>query len=251
MLSVVTLTVALAGARAYYVKPHKTVNHADTLVAEPNIIYDAKLLTRFNEVMQKCNQQQDTITMRGTMTIVDKADTALKMNNVPFIMCHKANNLYYKLGQTETYNGEGVYLFIDHKAKSILISAQQPVVDNSVFKLTKGLADALNFESYQLTSQVKDSVETLTLSNEHHVSCKQYSVSYTTGELSFKRFFIRLSNPEEPLRKDNEKIIDVRINHWLKQAQINNYFSAQNVIENTGGKWKLKPKFAQYQLLQM
>lgn len=113
------------------------------------------------------------------------------------------------------------------------------------------MRSALKSEQYQLSGEQKANIQTITLLNEHHISCKEYTLSYDIRNWRITHIHARLSNFEYPLRKDKEKILDVAISRWDTEANISQYLLAGQVIKRRGAGWGLTGKFTRYQLIRM
>lgn len=247
MMTASLLTWAIQ--KKYFNAPKRAVKVlADSIPKDP--VYNKALLAKFQALCKKYDTVQQNYTLEGVMNIENKADTAGRMSNVDFLCCREGNAFYYRLGQTETINANGLYLYIDNQAKTILISAQKTVLEKNGPKAFAQLGASLKGEYYQLLSQTNGASQTITLLNEQHVSCKQYSVTFDTLNLKMKRIYVRLSNAQEPLRKDNEQVIDVSVSRWDDTADIRKYVSKAGIVKRVGEEWKLAEKYADYNLIK-
>lgn len=170
---------------------------------------------------------------------------------VYFLFCKQGDEYYYRLGSTTTLNEKGAYLYIDNQNKRILVSGQKQVAyDNGV----KGFGDLganIKFEHYRPESKVSGNEETISLTNPHHISCKQYAITFDQRNMKIKRLYLRLSNLSDPLRTDNEKIISVSITKWTKTAVLSKYLTKEQVIQSVRGEWETTDEFKQYRLTKM
>jgi hypothetical protein len=211
---------------------------------------DKELLDKFGIMCKKIRDVKGNCTLAGVINIEDHANPAAKMENVGFIFCKRGDDFYYQIGKTATINADGVYIFIDHGAKKIMLSQKKQVVYNAL----EGLGDIganIKAEHYKLVSKIKGDEQTISLINEHHISCKQYSLTFGKRDMKIKSLYLRLSNPQDPLRTDNEKIVNVRISEWDGSAELTKYLSKNNVIKNVNGRWKTVEGFKNYELIKM
>jgi hypothetical protein len=220
-------------------------------VAEEKISYDPVLLKKFEALTQKMDAIRD-YSCSGSISAADHADSTEIIQNVPFEICKVGPRFYYRLGHTETINKPGMSLSIDHDAKKILIRTGSNGNQNSSFNPMKPeqLIQLFQSEEYQLKRSINGSIETLSLVNLKHISCKEYSVSIDTISRMPARFFTRLTNTDEPERTDNEKVIDVRITKWGNTSQIAQYTKTENKVIKEAGRWKAVGELAGYQVIQ-
>ncbi len=222
----------------------------DTLYKEP--VYSKALFTKFETLCKKYDTLRKNYTLAGVINTIDKADTMHKANNaLVFLFCKQGNDFYYRSGKTETINANGLYLYIDHQVKTIMLAEQKPIVFENGLSSMTSLAANLKSEDYKLSSNAHGVNQTINLINEHHISCKQYSVSFDTLNMQINRIYARLTNLNEPLRKDNEKIVDVRITEWNNIADLKKYRLGTSVVKKQNNEWKAIDAFADYQLIKM
>ena len=212
---------------------------------------DKTLLAKFELLCKKMNNVGDNYTLAGEININDKTDPAGKMNHVGFLFCKQGDEFYYRLGNTVTMNEGGVYLFIDNHTKRIMISGKKQVVYDGGLKQLANLGANIQSENYRMISKTTGDEQTISLINEHHISCKQYSLTFNKHSMQIKRLYMRLSNFNDPLRTDNEKIVDVAISRWDASADISKYPTKNSVIKNVNGDWKTAEGFKNYRLIKM
>lgn len=209
------------------------------------------LLQKFALLCQKIRDVKGDYTLAGVITISDRANPAENMDRVPFLFCKSGSEYYYQLGTTTTLNESGNYIYIDHRNKRILVSGQKPLVYDSGVKGLGDLGAQLKFEHYKVESKISGGDETISLTNEHHISCKQYAIMFDRRSMKIKKLYLRLSNLSDPLRTDNEKIISVSITEWTKTAVLSKYLMKEQVIRSVRGEWETTAPFKQYRLTKM
>jgi hypothetical protein len=229
--------------------------------AAPIIIYgdtikrqagaDQKLLNVFESLCKKLSNVKGNYTIAGTISITDYANPTGNMKDVGFLFCKQVEDFYYKLGTTVTLNEQGAYIFIDYQHKAIMLSEKKQVAYDAALKSFGDIGANIKSENYKLISKINGNEQTLSLINEHHISCKQYSITFNRHTLKIKKLHMRLSNLNDPLRTDNEKIVDVNINQWENTADITKYLTKNSVIRNVGGKWEIVNAFKNYRLIKM
>jgi hypothetical protein len=240
MLSALTSTA--------WARPLKSPGRPDTAALKAP---DKALVARFAAVCRNLADVPKNYTVAGNMTISNKAHPADNMKQVPFLFCKLGSSFYYQLGTTVTVNEQGLYLFIDRRAKSIILSQQKPVAYDTGWKQFADLGASIRDEHYQASDHRNGENETITLVNEQHVSCKQYAVTFNRHTMRILRLFLRLSNIDDPLNRDKEKTIEVTFLRWSNAADISKYLSPAQVVESAGKGWKTQKAFKQYRLVQM
>jgi hypothetical protein len=212
---------------------------------------DSVLVKKLATLCHNLRTVATNFTQAGVITITDKAAKDHQTENLDFIFCKRGDQFYYKLGNAVMLNESGIYLYIDLKNKTILITPQKPVVYDAVLKRFADLAATLKSEKYTISSSESGNEQTISLLNEHHITCKQYALTFDKQSLKISKLYIRLTNISAPLRTDNEKIITARINRWDDTANLNEFLTATKVIKTVKGRWILADTFKNYQLVNM
>jgi hypothetical protein len=200
---------------------------------------------------KKISNVSGNYTIGGIIDINDEANPADKITHAAFLFSKKSDKFYYRLGATVSINQPGIYLYIDNQAKSIMVSPQKQVLFDTGLK---GLADMganIKSENYKIVSRVTGDDQTITLINEHHISCKEYAITFNRHNMRIKRLYMRLTNFNDPLRTDNEKIVDVTISQWNNKADMTKNLSANSVVKSVNGKWMTLNGYKIYRLITM
>jgi len=246
------MLVAMAGINpafcrhSLFLRPQKM---KDTISLAP--APDKALLDKFNLLCKKMADVQGDYTLGGVINIVDKANPADKMDHVEFLFCKKGDEFYYKLGETLSLNEQGSYIYIDKPSKRVLLSSQKQVAYDPGFRQFADMTATIKSENYHLVSTINGNEQTISLINEHHISCKQYSLTFDKRSMMIKRLYMRLTDFAEPTRKDKEKIVDVSISRWDRTADLGMYLSKNKVIKKFNGRWKTVNEFRDYQLVKI
>ncbi len=215
-------------------------------------VYDQQLLNKFEKLLARYDTLKTNYTIAGSITAVDKADTGKKMmRDVPFFYCKQGDSFDYRMGEAEIINANGLFIKIDRQEKSIILSAQKKIVDSQGQQMIQGLSAGLRSEQYNLVSRENGGQETISLINEHHITCKQYSVTFDTAGMKIDRIYMRLTNIQDPLRKDNEKIVDMKISRWESTTDFEKYGFEGRVLEHHGNVIKPIAEYSTYRLIRM
>jgi len=215
------------------------------------IHYDAALLKKLDTLNKLFDINRRTYAYSGTISVADKTDTSKSVKKLSFTFCKNNSDVYYKLGDTESFNGDNMYLYLDHKNKKVLITAMKKLQAFPLFDINKFKA-TLGSEQYELLSTANGKLQTIKLVNEHHVSCKEYSVTFDTTSYKVTRVRSRLTNLAKPYDKTYDKIIDVELTDFSdKGVNIISYLNRDNIIEKSGTAWKLTPAYKDYELIKL
>jgi hypothetical protein len=238
---------ALIGEQNVYA--YKMVRKQDTVKQAPDP--DKALLSKFKMLIRKIGDVEGNYTLAGVINIVDHANPKERMDNVKFLFCKHGDEFYYRLGTIATINEKGVYIYIDYQTKRIIVSDEKSVTREAGLKAFGDLGMNIKSENYRLESKIRGNEQTISLINEHHISCKQYTISFDKRTMAIKRLYMRLSDFNEPLRTDNEKVVDVSIAEWDGNADLTKYPSKGDIVKNVNGGWKAVDAFKNYQIVKM
>jgi len=249
LLCVSAITWAIQHRYFKHVQKQQLPKAAIVKFATP--VYDKALFDKFEQLSRKYDTIKQNYTVKGFITMIDKADTTTQMKNVDFVLCKKGNALYYKLGTTETINEDGVYLYIDHAGKRILVTQQKQIGNADAMQNLTRIAATLKSEYYNMTGSVKNGIQTISFTNEHHITCKQYTVSYDTLNNEIKHIYTRLTNFRDPLNKNKDKIMDMYLSEWDDKALITTYTLPGEIVKSEGKKWKKTKAYENYELISI
>jgi hypothetical protein len=218
---------------------------------QPTSQPDKAILEKFDKVWKHMPDVKKNYTMAGTINVNDKAMPANDIKTISFLFCKQADDFYYKLGTTISINRDGAYLNIDNESKRIMVSEKKQVIyDNGLKDLTE-MSEKIKGEHYTLTDKTEGSQETIAFLNEKHATCKYYEITFDKKTFAIRRLFMRLTNAHDPLRTDNEKIMDVHISRWERAADISNYPGVSSFIRLVKGQWTPVNEYKNYQLVKM
>lgn len=212
---------------------------------------DPALLSKFELLCKQVGNTDGNYTLGGVINITDPSNPKANLNHIGFLFCKQGDEFYYRLGQTETVNEQDVSLYIDHPAKRILVSPKKKVVYDIGLQQFGEMGKHIRDEQYQLQSKITGDEQTLMLVNEHHISCKQYAIVFNRQTLKIKRLYLRLTDFNNPLRADRDKIVDVSITTWEHVANLAQYLTKNKVIKNVNGVWGTVGAYKGYRLIKI
>jgi hypothetical protein len=211
---------------------------------------DQVLVAKFEQVCRQFSNFKGNYTLAG---IINISGVALPMKNIPFRFCKQGKEFYYLLGKTITLNESGCNLYIDRQSKSILVSRQKEIryQENAMSQFGK-LAEKISSENYTISNRITGSQQTISLVNEHHVSCKEYTVTFNKATLKISRLYMRLSSLDAPgTTAGRDKIVDVAVTEWSHTANLRSYLSVAKVAVLQNGNWIARNEFKNYHVVQM
>jgi hypothetical protein len=214
------------------------------------ITYDTVLLKKFADISKAFNVQKDVVTYSGVVNVNDGADSTNNVKALNFYYSRNGSNYYYKNGSTETLNAQGLYIYIEHDRKRILIAKQKEVQTAPLPDMTN-VPDKLRSERYRLVDKMNGGYETIALLNEHHITCKEYAITFDTLHHQLNTVITRLSCFADPLNKKKDKVISMTINQYESRADAANFPDKSNTVLKDGDGWKLTAKYSNYELISL
>jgi len=215
-----------------------------------HIAYDTALVKKFSDECKRFNMQSDPLTYSGIINITDGADTADHINNMRFLYSRIGNDYYFKNGDNETLNAQGVYLYIEHAQKRILISKQKEIPKAPLPDMS-GIADKMQSEHYSMQDKKNGGYETIALLNEHHITCKEYAITFDTLSQKMHSVTMRLSFFSDPLNKKKDKVISMVVNRYENKADVSVFPDKNKIVERNNDGWKLTDLYKGYKLIQI
>jgi len=208
---------------------------------------DTAKIALLKNVYSKLNLNKSEFLIVGSMTARNGADTTGRLNNSPYVFSRKGTSFYFKLGTTESINAKGLYVYVDHKMKKVLLSKEKEI-SGFVMPELETILKTVGEEGFQLKSTINGANECINLSNPYHLSCKEYAVRFNKLTLKPNQLYVRLSNAEDPENNDKDNVIDFRIERSSVISEIGAY-TARNIVVKGNRGWSLGPGFKNYELI--
>ncbi len=226
------------------------VRHAVTpATREEPIIYDSVQLRKFIKTIHSLDFNQKECTYSGVVNLEDGNDTTNNVKNLEFLFSRSGSNYYYKLGNIDIIYHDGINVYVQHDQHKIVLSGQainvKPPLDN-IGIIEKGLQS----EHYTLRHSSNGSRETLSLVNEHHISCKEIAVTLDTVSGKLTRLYTRTTDFGSPADQHKDRIMDVKITEIKSRANMELYPSWQRFVRKSDGKWQVTEAYQNYELIQ-
>ncbi|EDM35225.1 hypothetical protein PBAL39_13372 [Pedobacter sp. BAL39] len=220
---------------------------ADTLgVAAP----DTALVRLFTKVSAGLDPNRKEFLLTGVLDVVNGADSTDNMNRADYLFSKKGKEFYFKLGQTEVFNLKSFYLFIDHAQKKVILSKQKQINAGNVMPDLQQMIAQIQGEGFEVSRIQTEGNEQITLSNPHHLSCKEFSLAFDETTLKPALLRFRLSDGEEPENKKRDQVLNLRIMESATKSDLERYAS-KKVVEQKDRHWVLSEEYKAYDLITM
>ncbi|WP_316815866.1 hypothetical protein [Pedobacter nyackensis] len=209
---------------------------------------DTAKVALLKRVYSKLNLNKSEFLITGSMSAKNGADTTDRLKNAQYVFSRKGTSFYFKMGATETFNANGIYLYVDHGMKKVLLAKEKQVVSGFAMPELSTVLKTVTEEGFRLNSTINGENERISFTNPDHLSCKEYSVTFNKQSLAPSKLYVRLSDGEEPENNKKDNVIDFRIQRSSTDSEIARYI-AQNIVIKGNKSWSLGPAFKNYELI--
>lgn len=246
----ITLTalavVAMTGVMKFSAKKAEgqMLNHAPIVEKAT----DKQLLKQYAQLLSSIDPSRTEYLQMGSIKVLQEKDSTVLSPEMSFVVVRKNNDCYYRLGATETYNLRGVYVYVNHSTKKVMLSKQKQMAGTS-FNLAK-FPKRFQDEGYQLSSFIKGSKRQIRLVNPAHLIYKEYSLSYDTVTHKVTEIFTKTANESSPESQGRGKLIYVSFSKLTNEADLKKYDPFE-VVKQKEGQWQLQQRFKGYELISM
>ncbi|WP_431294716.1 hypothetical protein [Pedobacter sp. P26] len=113
------------------------------------------------------------------------------------------------------------------------------------------LVERLREERYSVVEMpAPDGFRKISLLNLHHVTCKEYSITFNSETFKPTEVFIRLSNLDDPLNTKLDKTIFMKYSEKsdLNQAEL---LSTERIITKTDKGFKAVHAYSDYEVIEI
>ncbi|TKC55287.1 hypothetical protein FBD94_25195 [Pedobacter hiemivivus] len=255
-LKIPVLILLIAGISFFawgrYIKP-KSFPRPDAVVTEKSVDviedYDPVVLEKFAKVCAKLDAKADEFFISGIVNSVNGADSLETVVNQKYELSKKGQDFYCRFGETETINGNGTYVFVDHILKKIMVGKEKEVMGNAGLPDLSTLIRNLKSEGYQLIDKKRgDQLETINVVNDNHITCKLYSVTFNPESLAPQQISVRLSNVYAPEDKAQDKTVTIDIVKCHNKVDHNTY-GPEKIVRKKNASWIPAPAYEGYELI--
>lgn len=248
---IVTMAILLgAGAITLAVNNKMRSGPASPLKApaEKQIVYDTVLLKRFTALLQTLDFNKNSFSYAGKFNVSDGKDSSANVHDLQFLFCREGKVFYSKVGNNEVVNDKGVNIYIENDNKKIVVSNEEFRINMTMTNL-KQVVEKARSERYELVNSTSGNSGTLSLINEHHVACKELSVTYDTLTQKLNTVLLRYSDISDPLNKKKDRKVEIDISQIEPNAR--KHPEIKDIVKEEQGKFTLLPKYSAYELITL
>jgi hypothetical protein len=210
--------------------------------------YDPVVLREFEKLSEQLDFNRQNCTYAGSVNAFDGADTSVSAENLAFLFSRHSSAFYYRVGNTETIHQDGINLFIQHDLHKVVLSDNPMLVQSPTTDLS-AIEKKLNFEDYDLVSTSDGKNRTIAAVNPTHITCKELALTCDTLSGKLVGLSARFSNLADPLNKKMDRVVTMTIDEIENSSSIGKYTRLHQVIEGKPGSWRLKGRYADYELI--
>lgn len=243
LLSASAIVLAVARRPA----PAMAPKHARAQVKEA--AYDTVLLKKFSSLLQSMDFNKRSFLYEGRFNIRDGKDSSNNVKDLPFLYSKEGKAFYSKVGEDEVINSDGTNIYIEQKTKRIVFSHQEFSISPTMGNPGQ-LIQKMRSEDYSLIKSLSAGKEEISMVNEHHISCKELSVTAdTSGKL--QKVLLRYSDVTDPLNKAKDRSVEIDKIKIETDPHIGRFPGIKDVVKETGGKMVLRERYAAYELITL
>jgi len=246
--SLVMVTLAWAGKKnisAWLGSPNQT-KQSEKEKYDP---VQAALLDELSNLLTRFDSSNYTYALEGSLTVIDRKDSANAMENLPYKFYKDGARFYYRLGRTETISTDQLCLYVDHDAKRILITPAKTILQPAVMPF-KELYNHVKEEGFNLSKSIGSASALISVKNETHMSCKELSISYDTATKNIHRIFMRLPDIIDNLDSKKETWITLVIKRWEEDPDPRSFIQQNQFIKkDEHGNWIPVPAYADFDVV--
>ncbi|MES2111915.1 MAG: hypothetical protein V4577_24375 [Bacteroidota bacterium] len=213
-------------------------------------VVDTALLRKFSGLLKTMDFNKNSFTYSGKYNITDGKDTTNNIHDLFFLFCRQGKNFYSKIGNNEIINENGINVYIEHDQKKIVISHNAYQIKQGITDLGQ-LAGNIKGESYQLVNNVSGTCKKISLLNEHHITCKEMSVTYDTLTNTLSNIRLRLTDFSDPLNNKKDRAVGIDFTRLSDRSHMSSYPRIRDIIKYTNGKINAAPAYAAYELITL
>lgn len=226
----------------------KTVNVKDTV---ETISIDTVKLKLFTQAGRAIDFNADRLFISGTLSVHDGNDSSVNVNNAAYCFVKRDSNFYYKLNLVEMLNTRSYCVQTDGLQKKIMISSHKRIAPQLMFPQLEKLVEHLREERYHVVEMAApEGLRKIALINPHHVTCKEYSITFNSETFKPTEVLIRLSNLDDPLNPKMDKTISMK---YSENSNINEdaMLSIERMVTKTGKGFKAINAYSGYEVIEV
>ncbi len=241
--------VAFASAKIVANRPViKPVTVQDTV---ETINIDTAKLKLFTQAGKAIDFNADQLAISGTLTVHDGNDSSANVDNAVYCFIKKDSSFYYKMNLVEMLNTRSYCVQADGQQKKILLSPHKSINPQLMLPQMEKLVASLKEERYRVVEMpAPEGFRKISIINPHHVTCKEYSITFNSVTFKPIEVFIRLSNLDDPLNSKMDKTIFMKYSEKndLNEATL---LSVERIVAKTARGFKAVNGYSGYEVIEI
>lgn len=193
----------------------------------------------------------DTVKFVSIMGRIEAFDYADSSNNMlaDFFYTRKANEGYYRVGQSEMVSLTDGYIVVDHDVKKIFLSVAREVVNPMRMPSEKEVS-FLAKEGYDvLRDTLEGALTRISLISSTHASCREYRLTFDSAG-AIRNSFMRMTDPTALTDKSKDKVLKVDIRDWASGKVREDLLRMDRYIVSKNGMPTPAGRFQGYELIR-
>jgi hypothetical protein len=231
-------------------RPAKASAKTPVPTAAADTAYDPKLLQEFSERLRSLDLNREHCLVEARLDMIDGQDTSRTARGLSYIFCRNGKDFYCRVGEAETIHTGTRNLFIRRDLRRVVLSSRD-IPLRQPLAAPEALLRYIRNESYRLRAYTAGSKRTLSLLNEHHLACKEISLTYDTASRKLQSVMTRLTDLQNPTNPRRDRVTILRILRSAGSGRPEHYRAVSDVVQKENGKWKLTGEFAGYKLIML
>ncbi|MFD0794731.1 hypothetical protein ACFQZX_13980 [Mucilaginibacter litoreus] len=253
VLITTVLFFALAAAMAYHIRLRNTpieIASVPVHVQHLPAVCDERQLDTLRCWAGSIDLSHFTGAMEGLLTIETSGDSTADIKNMPYVICRRGNDCFYRYAGTETLNAGGRFLYIDYNQQKIAYGKQKVINATEVID-SKSLLKAMADEHYTLTASSEGRLRTMRLLNPQHIACQEYAITCDTTTGRVTRVFARISDAGGQGAGVSKRAVDLRLTSVDESAEPTDFLSIDNLLKINGKFVIAVGKYRNFQVIRI
>jgi hypothetical protein len=212
---------------------------------------DTAKLKLFTQAGKAIDFNADQLAISGTLNVHDGNDSSVNVNNAAYFFVKRDSSFYYKMNLVEMLNTKSYCVQADGQQKKIMLSSHKRINPQLMFPQLEKLVEHLREEKYSVVEMpAPEGLRKIALINPHHVTCKEYSITFNKETFKPTEVFIRLSNLDDPLNAKMDKTISMK---YSEKTNINEdaVLSVERIVKKTEKGFKVTEAYSGYEVIDI
>ncbi|WP_412465577.1 hypothetical protein [Pedobacter sp. KLB.chiD] len=191
------------------------------------------------------------LTLSGTLSVHDGNDSSVNVDNAAYCFIKKDSSFYYKMNLVEMINTNTYCVQVDGQQKKIMLSPHKSINPQFMFPQIEKLVSSLREERYRVVEMTApEGFRKISIINPHHVTCKEYSITFNRDTFKPTEVFIRLSNLDDPLNSKMDKTILMR---YSERSNLNEtaLLSIERILAKSDHGFKAVHDYTGYEVIEI